>query len=154
MLSRALPRLGRTLSTPPSISFARREVYADANPVSHPLDPSGSSHSTPNTASLDTSLPAYVASNTPPPAISSEVPTTYMSDPSSKSPTYTSPPFHTHTFFAALEKTFPEQIARSLMRATRALLVDRIGRVQREGLTVKDLDNVRLHCCCGWQLVC
>jgi hypothetical protein len=29
------------------------------------------------------------------------------------------------------------------MRATRALLVDRIGRVRREGLTVKDLDNVR-----------
>jgi len=27
------------------------------------------------------------------------------------------------------------------MRATRALLVDRIGRVRREGLTVKDLDN-------------
>lgn len=27
------------------------------------------------------------------------------------------------------------------MRATRALLVDRIGRVRREGLTIKDLDN-------------
>jgi len=27
------------------------------------------------------------------------------------------------------------------MRATRALLVDRIGKVRREGLTVKDLDN-------------
>jgi len=27
------------------------------------------------------------------------------------------------------------------MRATRALLVDRVGRVRREGLTVKDLDN-------------
>lgn len=57
---------------------------------------------------------------------------------------YTSPPFHTHTFFKALEKTFPEVTARSLMRATRALLVDRIGRVRREGLTVKDLDNVSL----------
>ena len=31
------------------------------------------------------------------------------------------------------------------MRATRALLVDRIGRVKRDGLTVKDLDNVRTH---------
>lgn len=29
------------------------------------------------------------------------------------------------------------------MRATRALLVDRVGRVRREGLAVKDLDNVR-----------
>lgn len=28
------------------------------------------------------------------------------------------------------------------MRATRALLVDRIGRVRREGLAIKDLDNV------------
>ncbi|KAG6900922.1 hypothetical protein C0993_004359 [Termitomyces sp. T159_Od127] len=43
-------------------------------------------------------------------------------------PTYTNPPFHTHSFFVALEKTFPEQTARSLMRATRALLVDRISR--------------------------
>lgn len=41
-----------------------------------------------------------------------------------------------------LEETFPTATARSLMRATRALLVDRIGRVQREGLTNKDLDNV------------
>lgn len=30
------------------------------------------------------------------------------------------------------------------MRATRALLVDRLGRVRSEGLTVKDLDNVRV----------
>jgi hypothetical protein len=60
------------------------------------------------------------------------------------SPTYTAPPFNTHTFFAALEKTFPESTARSLMRATRALLVDRIGKVRREGLTQKDLDNVSL----------
>ncbi|EFI27692.1 mitochondrial protein [Coprinopsis cinerea okayama7 len=57
------------------------------------------------------------------------------------SPSYTSPPFNTHAFFTALERTFPESTARSLMRATRALLVDRIGRVRREGLTQKDLDN-------------
>ena len=57
-------------------------------------------------------------------------------------PSYAHPPFHTHQFFTALEKTFPTPTARSLMRATRALLVDRIGRVRREGLTVKDLDNV------------
>ncbi|KAE9410411.1 hypothetical protein BT96DRAFT_789791, partial [Gymnopus androsaceus JB14] len=56
-------------------------------------------------------------------------------------PPYTHPPFHTHAFFSALEKTFPTPTARSLMRATRALLVDRIGRVRREGLTYKDLDN-------------
>ncbi|KIM46257.1 hypothetical protein M413DRAFT_441338 [Hebeloma cylindrosporum] len=158
MLSRALPRLGRALSTDhplksPSISFTRREVHAigDVNSrnvnssMPQPLEPSGSSHSTTSTptttASPDNSASTHVASNNTPPVISSGVPTTYMSDPSSRSPTYTSPPFHTHTFFAALEKTFPQQTARSLMRATRALLVDRIGRVRREGLTVKDLDN-------------
>ncbi|KIM90722.1 hypothetical protein PILCRDRAFT_94449 [Piloderma croceum F 1598] len=56
-------------------------------------------------------------------------------------PSYPHPPFHTHQFFVTLEKTFPTPTARSLMRATRALLVDRAGRVRREGLAVKDLDN-------------
>jgi hypothetical protein len=58
-------------------------------------------------------------------------------------PTYENPPFHTHNFVKELEKTFPTTTARHLMRATRALLVDRIGRVKREGLTRKDLENVR-----------
>jgi hypothetical protein len=58
-------------------------------------------------------------------------------------PPYTAPPFHTHAFFRALEGSFPTPTARSLMRATRALLVDRVGRVKRDGLTVKDIDNVR-----------
>lgn len=58
-------------------------------------------------------------------------------------PIYSSPPFDTHAFFAALEKTFPAPTARSLMRATCALLVDRLGKVRRGGLTTKDLDNVR-----------
>lgn len=65
--------------------------------------------------------------------------------PHSSGPSYSNPPFHTHQFFTALEKTFPTPTARSLMRATRALLVDRVGRVRREGLTVKDLDNVRIY---------
>ena len=56
--------------------------------------------------------------------------------------TYQNPPFNTHAFFNVLEKTFPTPTARSLMRATRALLVDRIGKVKRDGLTYKDLDNV------------
>lgn len=55
---------------------------------------------------------------------------------------YAYPPFDTYRFFAALEKTFPTPTARSLMRATRALLVDRVGRVRREALTVKDLESV------------
>jgi hypothetical protein len=56
--------------------------------------------------------------------------------------TYQNPPFHTHAFLSVLEKTFPTPTARNLMRATRALLVDRIGKVKRDGLTHKDLDNV------------
>jgi len=56
--------------------------------------------------------------------------------------TYQNPPFDTHAFFSVLQKTFPTPTARSLMRATRALLVDRIGKVKRDGLTYKDLDNV------------
>jgi hypothetical protein len=56
--------------------------------------------------------------------------------------TYQNPPFDTHAFLSVLEKTFPTPTARSLMRATRALLVDRIGKVKRDGLTYKDLDNV------------
>jgi hypothetical protein len=66
------------------------------------------------------------------------------SAPSSDIPPYTRPPFHTYQFFVALEKTFPTETARNLMRATRALLVDRLGKVRRDGLTQKDLDNVCL----------
>ncbi|KIM68600.1 hypothetical protein SCLCIDRAFT_96041, partial [Scleroderma citrinum Foug A] len=51
------------------------------------------------------------------------------------------PPFHTHAFFAALERTFPTPVARSLTCATRGLLIDRFNRVKRDGLTRKDLDN-------------
>ena len=57
-------------------------------------------------------------------------------------PYYSSPPFDTHKFFVALEKSFEPPTARSLMRATRALLVDRIGRVRNEALSTKDLENV------------
>lgn len=59
-------------------------------------------------------------------------------------PYYSSPPFDTHKFFVALEKSFEPPTARSLMRATRALLVDRTGRVRNEALSTKDLENVRL----------
>ncbi|TDL29341.1 hypothetical protein BD410DRAFT_779732 [Rickenella mellea] len=54
---------------------------------------------------------------------------------------YANPPFDTHRFLCTLEKTFPTPTARSLMRATRALLIDRIGRVRRDALAVKDIDN-------------
>ena len=70
--------------------------------------------------------------------VRSSVPSAINADPR----TYTKPPFNTHAFVAELGKTFPTPTATSLMRATRALLVDRIGKVRREGLTTKDLENV------------
>ncbi|PIL36756.1 hypothetical protein GSI_00445 [Ganoderma sinense ZZ0214-1] len=51
------------------------------------------------------------------------------------------PPFNTHRFFTVLERSFPVSIARNLMRATRALLADRIARVKRDALTVQDLES-------------
>lgn len=50
------------------------------------------------------------------------------------------PPFDTYRFFVQLEAVFPTPTARNLMRATRALLVDKVGRVKSEGLTIKDLE--------------
>lgn len=76
-----------------------------------------------------------------PPETQSNLPTPSQAVPTSP---YAHPPFDTHRFFAALEKTFPTPTARSLMRATRALLVDRNGRVRRDALTVKDLESVRV----------
>lgn len=52
--------------------------------------------------------------------------------------------FDTHRFVIALERTFPPPIARTLMRATRAILVVRFGRVKQEVFGVRDLDNVRI----------
>ncbi|CAE6410587.1 unnamed protein product [Rhizoctonia solani] len=49
--------------------------------------------------------------------------------------------FDTHRFVAALERNFPTSIAQTLMRATRALLVGRFGRVKQEIFGVRDLDN-------------
>jgi hypothetical protein len=68
--------------------------------------------------------------------------------------TYQRPPFDTHAFFSVLEKTFPTPSSRSLMRATRALLVDRIGKVKRDGLTYKDLDNVMCPPRCSSPILC
>jgi hypothetical protein len=83
--------------------------------------------------------------NDPPPPFSDSHPDPSQSLPVPVTqPVYTSPPFHTHKFFLALEKSFPSPTARSLMRATRALLVNRTGRVRAEALGIKDLENVRL----------
>jgi hypothetical protein len=50
--------------------------------------------------------------------------------------------FDTHRFVTDLERSFPTPVARTLMRATRAILVMRFGRVKHEVFGVRDLDNV------------
>jgi hypothetical protein len=158
MLLRQLPRLRCSLSThvgPPSTSTSivpssHRDAHTAPTATQHSTEPRDVSRSR---ARFSTSVdnrdaPPTTSTNedadpdeddTP---RSSNVPSVPERRPSSNIPSYTRPPFHTHQFFTALEKTFPPQTARSLMRATRALLVDRVGRIKREGLTVKDLDNV------------
>ncbi|KAJ3785102.1 hypothetical protein GGU10DRAFT_269975 [Lentinula aff. detonsa] len=115
--------------------------------MAHPLDPINSSsqttHSTNNDIN-DATDDSSSSSSSPPPATTISLPELERSNLQHNkiyAPAYSHPPFHTHAFFKELEKSFPTATARSLMRATRALLVDRIGKVRREGLTHKDLDN-------------
>jgi hypothetical protein len=107
-----------------------------ASPLGDPNEPRSISLSS-NPNDHPSSSPSPSSSN--PPALIN--PSTTINAPPHTS-TYQNPPFNTHAFFSELEKTFPRESARSLMRATRALLVDRIGKVKRDGLTYKDLDNV------------
>jgi hypothetical protein len=139
--------------------------------LAHPKDPLNPSQPSSQPTPSRTENPPPSSSTTPPgPSSAADAPvntteesstststsTSHSNVPStvqSRFPSYTHPPFHTHAFFSALEKTFPTPTARSLMRATRALLVDRVGRVRREGLTAKDLDNVRVPLLDVWRFL-
>ncbi|KAK1224417.1 hypothetical protein PQX77_012713 [Marasmius sp. AFHP31] len=105
--------------------------------------PSDSSSSPTSTSSSSSGSGSDHTDDPPPPSDSSEIATSNLPipRPAQGSPIYSRPPFHTHSFFAALEKSFPTPVARNLMRATRALLTDRVNRVRRDGLTMKDIDN-------------
>jgi hypothetical protein len=161
MIVRKLPRLYRTMATsgpemqlPPAGSKVQktspkrrvRSSSADATapPVSSPSSPAGTS----NSRSLSLSLSSSSSSATSQGAASSSDGHSHPPAPqtTNSAPVHpyisSNPPFHTHAFFLVLERTFPTPVARALMRATRGLLVDRIGRVRREGLGLKDLDNV------------
>ncbi|KAI0346758.1 hypothetical protein BDW22DRAFT_1341747 [Trametopsis cervina] len=109
---------------------------ASTSSATYPPPPEGEEREALNTTPLVAVTPPPEHSGDPP-----EPPTNLPSPQAPKISSYNHPPFDTHRFFAALEKTFPTPTARSLMRATRALLVDRIGRVRREALTVKDLES-------------
>ncbi|KIK65338.1 hypothetical protein GYMLUDRAFT_347494 [Collybiopsis luxurians FD-317 M1] len=152
MIIRQLSRWSRGLHTEALIPSPHRSKHttsamSDPSPslsasMVHPMDPSTSSNYTDEPSSSPATPPpaALPASSTQESEQSiSNLPSTVQYR--THTPAYTPPPFHTHAFFSALEKTFPTPIARNLMRATRALLVDRIGRVRRDGLTYKDLDN-------------
>ncbi|KAK7695705.1 hypothetical protein QCA50_000341 [Cerrena zonata] len=99
-----------------------------------PSSPSSSPSSQANPEPERTPIPDNFAPvlASPPPA---------QSLPSPNHTLYANPPFNTHNFFRVLELSFPTPTARALMRATRALLVDRLGAVKREALTVKDLES-------------
>ncbi|KIJ56552.1 hypothetical protein M422DRAFT_238177 [Sphaerobolus stellatus SS14] len=118
--SSALP-LSATPSTTRSISIALPPPDSSSKPPESPEPP----------ATDDRSFTSNIPSGP-----SSSPPSIPRNDPMSSSP-----PFHTHAFFLVLERTFPTPVARTLMRATRGLLNDRIGGVRREALTIKDLDN-------------
>ncbi|GLB33735.1 putative protein of unknown function (DUF1640) [Lyophyllum shimeji] len=119
--------------------------------LAHPKDPAGDPKAPQSFATGDGSeSPSAPSPSKPTAQFSPDQPLTDISNISSVPSTelapshalgYSNPPFHTHAFFTALEKTFPTPTARGLMRATRALLVDRLSKVRREGLTRKDLDN-------------
>lgn len=165
---RVIPRIYRYRPLPPSTpelnrtsctTILQKHYSSTGQPITDPVDSLSQSISVSGPGSISLAHPKdprsghgysdlnpSPPSSSPPPEDALSLPTTlsgppvhtYQADPQQS---YTAPPFHTHAFVASLEKSFPTPTARSLMRATRALLVDRIGRVRREGLTVKDLDN-------------
>lgn len=141
--------------------------------LAHPRDPgaprpSSSVNNQGNSTTSDAtsgqlSIPATPPLSSPPPGDGSEAEHTPIPDnfapvlanpPPAQSPLpspnqapqarYANPPFNTHKFFTVLEYSFPTPKARALMRATRALLIDRLGAVKREALTIKDLESVCL----------
>lgn len=139
--------------------------------MAHPMDPAGHAGSTPNSPETspppDHPPPAETSTNeatTSPseqssgqqPVVEASVPATYNHPPVEPNtnlplphpppPPHTIPPFNTHEFVKVLERSFPVPIARNLMRACRAMLVDRQGRVKRDALTTQDLESVSSVC--------
>ncbi|KAG8929870.1 hypothetical protein FRC02_004964 [Tulasnella sp. 418] len=74
----------------------------------------------PNLPTVAGSVPATTNQPIPPPSIN---------------------PFHTHKFYKVLEATFSPPLAKSIMKATRAALIDRMTKTRRDALDVKDFHN-------------
>lgn len=147
----------------PTISLAHPKDPANTStpgptPSSLSQDPSSSQLPSPSPSSASSSPPlqndgdagSSSSSGVPALATGQPLPPLHTNFPSPHSPisaippAYINPPFNTHHFYSVLEMTMPPPIAHNLMNATRALLVDRLGRVKREALTSKDLEVVRL----------
>ena len=107
----------------PHVSFSSSHPHAKVENFHHQTPP-------------DASKPAELPRLPPPGSIPQSLANAFPSD------FHMGPPFNTHSFYIALEKTFPEPVAHILMRATRALIVERFGKVKRETLDRKDMDNV------------
>ncbi|KAG8984413.1 hypothetical protein FRB90_005347 [Tulasnella sp. 427] len=123
---------------PPGSSNANSEEPPPANTSAE----SRSSSSSPS--------PTYPGPEIPPPpidpgpspaeALSSVPTTTAQARPDREDMTHVIP-FNTYEFYKALEQTFDPPVARTLMRATREMLIGRIRKTTGETLHVKDFDN-------------
>ncbi|KAM6495946.1 hypothetical protein JOM56_008652 [Amanita muscaria] len=134
---RAFPKFNVYRSSQPTAKYARPRNNHTSQSIGDPPKPESSeikAVSPYNGANL------AAAQNDFPPGTSSKslVPSAI---PSTEPRHYAKPPFNTHAFVCELEKAFPTHTSTSLMRATRALFIDRMGKVRREGLTSKDLEN-------------
>jgi hypothetical protein len=141
--SKALPRLTRFYSTDIKLPGSSNSNTAEASSSSSVNSSSSISLSRHPHAEAE----AYVQLNQ---NQQSNGTTTLPSPPKSTHPKPSAvfsnmhPPFHTHNFVIALEKSFPATIARTLMRATRAMLIHKVGYTRRESLDKKDMENVSI----------
>ena len=151
LFTEARPRAHRIISTPTgslnhSLSpFGTSSLHATILPDSQPNEtqPENPASASPTQETTSQSSEPNFSSANP-----ENLPVPSATGPSSPSALATSTvpinPFDTHRFFQSLERAFPAPVARTLMKATRAILVDRIRRTKGEALDVKDFDNVSM----------
>jgi len=126
-----------SLSPPPAVDSSTTPSPPSAVPTSTGVRFDSSSADT-SSEFVPASNPPVLANPVNVPQSSSKLPTP-QNTPGSQ--LYAHSPFNTYKFFSELEKTFATPTARGLMRASRALLLDRTGRVKREALSGKDLES-------------
>jgi hypothetical protein len=147
MLSRVTPKRVHMIRRYNSTLPKSQEPSISASPS--PSSPSSSPHpGHPSSSSTSTSDPSDQPSSSSSSGISlstQTLPSPPLGPISTSSSIPMWNPFHTHNFFRALEKSFPESVARTLMRATRGLLVGKIAGTKKDVLVAKDLENVKFY---------